>query len=128
MGGLRVWNYNKGLIDSVKGVKECEVLVNGKLIWSGHMKKGNGSETDDYSTKIPLIEKFQFPALEDENRVVPVQLIKHLNQNKEGGEGKVKDNKIRPTSVPWLDDPHRFGNRFSDFTISDKPRQVNMAK
>lgn len=27
IGGIRLWNYNKSLIESVKGVKEVEIFV-----------------------------------------------------------------------------------------------------
>jgi hypothetical protein len=28
IGSIRLWNYNKSLLDSVKGLKEVEVLLN----------------------------------------------------------------------------------------------------
>lgn len=40
IGGLRVWNYNKNMLDSYKGVKEIEVIINEERAWSGIIKRG----------------------------------------------------------------------------------------
>ena len=31
IGGFRIWNYNKSLIESVKGIREIEFFVNDDL-------------------------------------------------------------------------------------------------
>jgi len=54
VGGLAIWNYNKNSNDSVKGVKDAEVIVDGKIVWSGIIKRGNGRINEDYSTEILL--------------------------------------------------------------------------
>eukprot|EP00826_Nyctotherus_ovalis_P044100 TRINITY_DN4732_c0_g1_i3.p1 TRINITY_DN4732_c0_g1~~TRINITY_DN4732_c0_g1_i3.p1 ORF type:complete len:368 (+),score=98.62 TRINITY_DN4732_c0_g1_i3:481-1584(+) len=54
VGGLVVWNYNKNSNDSVKGVRNAEVVLNGKVVWTGVIKRGNGRVNEDYSTEIPL--------------------------------------------------------------------------
>ena len=35
IGGIKIWNYNKGILDCTKGVYELQVLVNEALKWSG---------------------------------------------------------------------------------------------
>jgi len=29
---IKIWNYNKSIIESVKGIKEIELILNGKII------------------------------------------------------------------------------------------------
>jgi hypothetical protein len=48
VGSIKMWNYNKSLLDSVKGFKEVEVLFNEKLIWKGIVKKGTGNALSDF--------------------------------------------------------------------------------
>eukprot|EP00826_Nyctotherus_ovalis_P045761 TRINITY_DN5095_c0_g1_i2.p1 TRINITY_DN5095_c0_g1~~TRINITY_DN5095_c0_g1_i2.p1 ORF type:complete len:385 (-),score=70.28 TRINITY_DN5095_c0_g1_i2:53-1207(-) len=52
--GVIIWNYNKSSIDSVKGVREAEILLNGTLVWSGSVRRGQGRVKEDYSTEIVL--------------------------------------------------------------------------
>lgn len=54
---IRLWNYNGGLLDLGRGVKECVVMLNGVMIWQGVVKKGAGNKVDDYSTLIPVFHK-----------------------------------------------------------------------
>lgn len=68
LGGIKVFNYNKSLIDSVKGVKDLEVLCrqNGKVISKiVEIKKGTGFEIEDYGTEITIIDNFKFPTLQN---------------------------------------------------------------
>jgi hypothetical protein len=43
-------------MDSIKGVKEMEILINYKVVWYGVIKRGTGNdkfaEKDDYVTTI----------------------------------------------------------------------------
>lgn len=54
-----MYNYNKSLIDSVKGVRDLEVIFK-DLVKVVEIKKGNGFELDDYGTEIGLVEDFKF--------------------------------------------------------------------
>lgn len=49
---IKIWNYNKSLIDSVKGVKEIELLLDGNIVWAGTIRRGPGNEYEDYVTNI----------------------------------------------------------------------------
>ena len=49
---ILIWNYNKSLLDSTKGIKELEILLNGNVIWYGIIIKGTGNDREDYCTKI----------------------------------------------------------------------------
>ena len=66
IGGLLIWNYNKSLIESIKGIKEIEILLNNELKWAGVIKRGVGNETDDYQEAIKLMPNFDFSS-----RIVP---------------------------------------------------------
>ena len=54
---IRIWNYNGGLLDLGRGVKDCAILLDGSPIWQGILKKGCGNRVDDYSTLIPVFHK-----------------------------------------------------------------------
>ncbi|KAL4471398.1 hypothetical protein ABPG74_008291 [Tetrahymena malaccensis] len=69
IGALRVWNYNKSLIDSVKGIKEIEITRNNNLIWVGQIKKGIGKESENYGDLIKFKEDI---VLDDEKKVFRV--------------------------------------------------------
>ena len=55
IGGLRIWNYNKSAEDSIKGVKNVDVLLNGRIYWSGEIRKARGDLYRDYVTDIKLV-------------------------------------------------------------------------
>ena len=101
LGGLSVWNYNKSSLDSVKGVRGAEVLLNGNMIWSGTIKRGMGRINEDYSTEIPLcnsVEVFKNKQRSINNEVgasMPKDLLKVKQQ--------IEESNNRPVSVPvWL--------------------------
>ena len=54
LGGIAIWNYNKNSSDSVKGVKKAEIELEGKILWSGIINRGQGNNGENYSTEIPL--------------------------------------------------------------------------
>ena len=64
LGGVKVYNYNKSLIDSIKGVKDLEIIYLGqsRIV---EIKKGNGFDLDDYGTEIQLVDNFKFPNLHE---------------------------------------------------------------
>lgn len=37
IGGIKIWNYNKSLLESVKGVRDLEIYIEGRLVWSGEV-------------------------------------------------------------------------------------------
>lgn len=46
---IRIWNYNKSRIHSFRGVKEVEMLLDGKCIFRGEIAKASGTLTDGVS-------------------------------------------------------------------------------
>lgn len=52
IGAIRIWNYNKSLLESNKGVKEAEVEIKGTRVWLGEVRRGAGNEVEDYSTLV----------------------------------------------------------------------------
>jgi protein JBTS26 len=54
IGFIFIWNYNKSLIESVKGVKEIEILWENQLIFEGTVKRGNGKLDNEYKTVIRI--------------------------------------------------------------------------
>mmetsp|Transcript_34417 Transcript_34417/g.60330 ORF Transcript_34417/g.60330 Transcript_34417/m.60330 type:complete len:1207 (+) Transcript_34417:737-4357(+) len=90
VGGLKVWNYNKSLLDAVKGVKEMEVLVNDAVAWEGIVKRGSGNQDEDFGTEIVINPNYKFPEAEGS----PLQLEEEIEEEEAEDE--------RPSSVPWL--------------------------
>jgi hypothetical protein len=41
---IRIWNYNKSLLESQKGIKNAEIYLDELLLWQGEIKKGVGNE------------------------------------------------------------------------------------
>ena len=33
LGAVKIWNYNKGILDCIKGVKEVAISLNGEHKW-----------------------------------------------------------------------------------------------
>ena len=56
IGGLKIWNYNKGILDCTKGIFLLQVLLNDKLKWTGQLSPGKGQINVDYSKSIILKE------------------------------------------------------------------------
>jgi hypothetical protein len=61
LGGVRFWNYNASTLESVKGVKEIEVIFNDKHIWNGMLQRGEGNDNTDYSTLVIVQKGTRFP-------------------------------------------------------------------
>ena len=96
--GLRIWNYNKSFLDSVKGIKEIQLYKDKELVWEGIVQRGCGNKFDDYSTDISLIQGFVFkPDTEEkEQESMPVWV-----ESKNVEEKKTRDRRLRPVaSVP----------------------------
>lgn len=54
IGAVRIWNYNKSLLEIDKGVRKAEIEVKGTKVWEGEISKGNGNEIHDYSSLIVI--------------------------------------------------------------------------
>lgn len=44
VAGMKIWNYNGSLIDSLIGVKEVQILLDKKVVWEGRLSKSNGDQ------------------------------------------------------------------------------------
>ena len=71
LGGLKVWNFNKGILDCTKGVQQMQVLLNHQLLWEGSLEPGKGYTNVDYAKKIILSN--------NPNYTLPTEQVK-LNQ------------------------------------------------
>lgn len=49
LAAIKIWNYNKSVRDSTKGVRELEVFLNGEHKFGGDVKMGRGQVNEDYS-------------------------------------------------------------------------------
>ena len=68
IGGIIIWNYNKSLLDSVKGVKHLEIIIQGESVWNGVIQRGCANQYQEYGTEIIFQENFLFknrPCLSD---------------------------------------------------------------
>ncbi len=45
------------MIESIKGVKEIEILLNGVVVWDGIIKKAPGNDIEEYSTIINFSDR-----------------------------------------------------------------------
>ncbi len=52
LGAMRIWNYNKNLLESSKGVRYIRVMLRGLQVWEGEIKKASGDTATDYTTTI----------------------------------------------------------------------------
>jgi len=103
LGGVVIWNYNKNSMDSVKGVREAEILLNGKVIWTGSIKRGQGRVNEDYSTEILLCNNknvFKDKQRVDDSNVVPQA---HTGEELKKGAIKKERNKRIKALIPFPD-------------------------
>lgn len=49
IGSIKLWNYNKNVVQLNTGIKSVEIFINDIKSWSGDIRKGSGSMYDDYS-------------------------------------------------------------------------------
>jgi len=71
VGAFRIWNYNKSLIDSIKGIKKLEIIHNKNLVWIGNVNRGPGNEFETYHTEIILKQGITLPPIEQPQIINP---------------------------------------------------------
>ena len=75
VGGIKIWNYNKGIIHSSTGVNEFQILVNDEIKWTGQLAPGKGQIATDYAKAIILKENpepgFELPKEEIPETATP---------------------------------------------------------
>ena len=126
LGFLLLWNYNKSLIESVKGIKEAEILLEDKLIWSGIVKRGVANEYDDYCEVIPLDQSLPIEKINNIlNKNEPE--IKEKNPPKQKNQPEIKD-KDPPKSKKELDINDKDPLKPSYLTKSISPSQRPSSK
>ena len=54
IGGIKIWNYNKGVLDCTKGVYELQIILNDAIKWKGQLSPGKGQVNVDYAKAIIL--------------------------------------------------------------------------
>lgn len=59
IGGIKIWNLNKNMFGTSKGVKDCEIYYNEILFWKGIIKQG--IENENLSEDIKFLNNFKFP-------------------------------------------------------------------
>lgn len=52
VGALRIWNYNKSPLESLKGIQECRVFIRGQEAFCGRLKKAPGNPYEEYVNDI----------------------------------------------------------------------------
>ena len=52
LGAIRIWNFNRSLLDSSKGIRKARVLLGAVEVWVGELKKASGDTESDYTTTI----------------------------------------------------------------------------
>ena len=56
LSAVKLWNYNKSMRDSTKGLRDIEVYINDQIEYTGPVKIAKGSRTVDYSQLITFQE------------------------------------------------------------------------
>jgi hypothetical protein len=116
IAALRIWNYNKSMIESIKGIKDVEVVYNGALAWIGILNRGSGNEFEEYVTEIYFKDRIKLPTLQiptDNYRITPPPVIGKKNEEEFNLDAYKQDalSKNRPISVPiWLEDANLKGS------------------
>ena len=64
LGAMRIWNYNKSMIESTKGIKELEIVNHGVVIWSNELTRAPGNPYEQYCNEIILISGTKLPAIQ----------------------------------------------------------------
>lgn len=103
IGGFRIWNYNRSLIDSIKGIKEIEIVSSGTVVWAGVINRAPGNEYEEFVTEIYLKPNIKFPDLVNNTNAIKSKSLKNdevtLEKLKQDASGD------RPISVPiWLEE------------------------
>lgn len=96
--GIRIWNYNKSVLDSVKGIKDVQIFKDKDLVWEGIVKRGCGNKFDNYATDISLSSGFVIKpeVVDKEQDNIPVWV-----GGKTVEEKRKRDQRMRPVaSVP----------------------------
>ncbi len=100
IGAIRIWNYNKSLIESTKGIKELEIIHNKNIVWCGIVNRGPGNEYEAYHMEICLKKDINLPKIEMPTTFIDLQPATSPTQNDE--------------SVPiWLKDSIKTDSKFS---------------
>ena len=124
IGGICLWNYNKSLIDSVKGVKDIEILLNNEVIWNGKVRKGVGNEYEDYREIVGLKADFNLEKLKSKEITRKTGFIGKIGNNFEVNIEKPKE---RPTTINKkdisLEKPKEIIEKL--VTLTEKPRDFN---
>ena len=42
IGGIKIWNYNRGILYCGKSVEQLQIIYNDSVKWSGHLSPGKG--------------------------------------------------------------------------------------
>ena len=128
IGGFRIWNYNKSLIDSIKGVKELEIIHNRNIVWFGNINRGSGNEVEAYHTEILLnkdivLPKIESPALDNRTPEPELEQKKdNLPMLRQPSSNKNNPLPERSTSVPvWLQDVNAKGKPAEASSFETKP-------
>ena len=114
VGGVKIWNYNKGILDCTKGIYLLQVLLNDQLKWTGQLSPGKGQINVDYSKAIVLKENaegFELPKevipeppqqqpSKQENLVVkPLPSLSSAQSMRHLGSGSNEDNALEDSKT-----------------------------
>jgi Domain of unknown function (DUF4457) len=93
VGGLKLWNYNKGIFDCTKGVFQLQVLLNDNIAWEGSLEPGRGYVNKDYSKAIVLTSQpdFKFPVEQMPEAIETPKATKTVEILDESKEHSVKE-------------------------------------
>eukprot|EP00887_Chlorella_sp_A99_P000656 scaffold5.g656.t1 len=89
LGALRVWNYNKSRIHALRGVRQVEVTLDGRLIFAGELCQAAGAASADALRSAELLLFTDSPAALATLEARDQQLLAALEAAPSGAPGGV---------------------------------------
>lgn len=109
VGAVKVWNYNRNLLDTIIGVRHVQLLLDGQTVWEGVIKRGSGNEGGNVCTLIKI--RPDIPLREDAPADVSVghssaQELPHAKRQSEhppdSDPGNTHKSSLAEKSPVWL--------------------------
>lgn len=126
LGAIRFWNYNKSTLESVKGIKEIEMLLNNESVWNGMIQRGEGNDNSDYSTTVqidkwtkipPVILKSKMPEFVAKQE--PIEEVEESNEEKTRNSLKVEKKGFLSRLKDSKEEAENLKDQFSEVKPDD---------
>ncbi|KAK3599312.1 hypothetical protein CHS0354_028678 [Potamilus streckersoni] len=96
---VKIWNFNTSLKELDIGVKDVQIFIKGKMVFSGQIDKGCGNQVFDYGHIIDLTNKDEpkrEPSSEEPSTLTTSRLVLDHSEPKEMKTKEVLSGPIKP--------------------------------